>query len=62
MADFNRVKQVLLNIIKNSKEAIIEDGNIDIDLYKNKKFVYIKITDNGIGMDHETLDKLYTPF
>ncbi len=62
MADFNRVKQVLLNIIKNSKEAIIEEGNIDIDLYKNKKFVYIKITDNGIGMDHETLDKLYTPF
>lgn len=56
--DYNRLKQVFLNILKNSSEAIKNDGNIVIKskLLKNKYNIYI--IDNGIGMDKETLLKI----
>lgn len=61
-ADFNRLKQVLLNVIKNAKESITEKGTIEINLYKKKKYAYIKVVDSGVGMDCETLANLYKPF
>ena len=62
MADSNRLKQVLLNIIKNANEAILNKGVINITLYEKKNLAYIEVCDNGIGMDYETLNNLYTPF
>ena len=56
--DYNKIKQVLINIIKNSKEAIKDKGVIDIDTYTKRNKLYIKITDNGIGMDEDTLNRL----
>ncbi len=56
--DYNRLKQVLINILKNSIESIDEDGKITIELKETKNKINIIITDNGIGMDKETLEKL----
>ena len=56
--DYNKIKQVLINIIKNSTEAIKDKGIIDIDTYTKGNKLYIKITDNGIGMDEDTLNRL----
>lgn len=56
--DYNKIKQVLINIIKNSIEAIENNGIIKIDTHTNKTYLYIEITDNGIGMDKETIDKI----
>lgn len=56
--DYNRLKQVLINAIKNSAEAINnEKGLIEITTKKDKNNVLIIIKDNGIGMDKETLQK-----
>ena len=60
-ADYNRIKQVLINIIKNSIEASKENSNIDITCYTNKNLNII-IKDYGIGMDDEILNKLFIPF
>lgn len=61
-ADYNRMKQVLINILKNSTEALNDDGKIDIKSYiENNKLITI-IKDNGHGMDKETIDNLFTPF
>lgn len=60
-ADYNRLKQVLINIIKNSIEASKNNSNIDITCFINTSLNII-IRDYGIGMDDETLDKLFTPF
>lgn len=56
--DYNKIKQVLINIIKNSIEAIENNGIIKIETHTTKINLYIEITDNGIGMDKETIDKI----
>ena len=61
-ADYNRMKQVLINILKNSTEALSDNGKIDIKSYiENNKLITI-IKDNGHGMDRETIDNLFIPF
>lgn len=60
-ADYSRLKQVLLNIFKNSVEA--KDGSkeksiIEVVVKDLGKDVSIKIKDNGIGMTKEELDKV----
>ena len=56
--DYNRLKQVFINIIKNSMESITDKGNIDITTHILKDKYYIEITDNGCGMDEYTLSKV----
>jgi PAS domain S-box-containing protein len=62
--DGDKTKQVLLNIIQNSIDAIFYEGHITIsieaDLQNNG--LEIVIGDNGLGMDSETVEKLFTPF
>ena len=64
IGDYNRLKQVLVNIVKNSKESLEDrsDGIISIKISKNKNSVKIEIDDNGIGMDEETLSKVKDAF
>ncbi len=56
--DYKRLKQVLINIMKNSVEAISRDGIININLKKNKKNIIIEIKDNGCGISKEDIDKI----
>lgn len=59
--DYNRLKQVLVNILKNSIEARDVTKNnctVKLDVVKSKEDITIKIKDNGIGMDKNTLDRV----
>lgn len=60
VADYNRLKQVLINILKNALEAKKETLplNVIINVKKYKNIIKIDITDNGIGMDKETLENM----
>ena len=61
--DYNRLKQVLINLVKNSMEAINkDDGNIFISTNLNNNNFYIFIEDNGCGMSEEILSKIEEPF
>lgn len=63
--DYNRIKQVLVNILKNASEAIdINKGKMVIKIETNltNKYFQIIIIDNGVGMDKETLNNLYDLF
>jgi PAS domain S-box-containing protein len=53
-------EQVLVNIIKNSAEAIGSGGQIHIRTATNP--VCLEITDTGKGIDRETEAKLFSPF
>lgn len=64
--DKRRIKQVLINLLKNSA-ANTEQGSITfsahIDEPQNGKCnLFISISDTGIGIKKENLDKIYDPF
>lgn len=56
--DYKRLKQVLINILKNSSEAIKTQGLIKINIKQSKKTVTIEIKDNGCGISKENLEKI----
>ncbi|MDR0743745.1 MAG: PAS domain-containing protein [Tannerella sp.] len=53
-------EQVLVNILKNSVEAIGKDGEIYIRTSNDP--VCLEIADTGKGIDKETKNKLFSPF
>lgn len=67
LCDETQIRQVILNICKNAIEAM-EDVSVNPVLHIStgldecKKEVFIKISDNGKGMDKETIRKIGTPF
>lgn len=60
--DYNRLKQVFINMVKNSLEAIDECGVIEITCHILKGYYYIEIVDNGCGMDEDTLKRVKEMF
>lgn len=58
----NQLKQVFLNIIKNSMEALPFGGKIYVSIEKNDDNILITIEDNGVGMGEEQVKKLGEPF
>ena len=58
--DYDRMKQVLINIYKNAIEAKKEEENLTIKttIKKLPTTVEITIEDNGVGMAEETLEKI----
>lgn len=63
-ADYNRLHQVLVNVIKNSIEALEDRETKEIIIKTNilNKNVLITIEDNGPGLDKETLKNIKEPF
>ena len=60
--DYERLKQVLINLLKNALEATEENGRIEIYSNIYKKHLEIIIKDNGKGMSKETLEKIKEMF
>lgn len=58
----SKFKQAFINIIKNSIEALHDEGQIHIRAYRSGDEVYIHIRDNGEGMDAQTLTRLGEPY
>ena len=61
-ADYNRLKQTLVNIIKNSKESIENKGIIKLYTKIGKNKIKIIIEDDGVGMSKEELEKIKEAF
>lgn len=62
--DFNRLKQVIVNVLDNSIKFLKDDGKITLKYYINKEdnFVLIDILDNGIGIPKDELSKVKEKF
>ena len=62
MGDPTRVKQILLNIIKNAIK-FTSTGYIHVELSnKNKDKLLFQITDTGIGIPTEKIDKIFSSY
>ena len=62
--DENQLSQVLLNLLKNSIQALDGqgDGKICIHAQQNEHTTIIDITDNGPGIPPELQEKVFIPF
>ena len=58
--DYNRMKQVLINLIKNAIEAKDDEWQLKITttIKKVKEEIQIKVEDTGIGISKENLEKI----
>jgi two-component system NtrC family sensor kinase len=62
MASTNQMRQVLLNIFKNAKEAMPMGGTLSVRTSKEDNRVLIHIQDTGIGIPEEVKDKIFDAF
>lgn len=77
LADGGQIEHVLINLATNARDAMPEGGSLSIETEQVivtrediKQFGYgvpgvyalISVSDTGIGMDRETLQKIYDPF
>jgi anti-anti-sigma factor len=58
----NQLKKAFFNLLKNAFEAIPNEGIITIEHYRSGDFVYVIISDTGVGVPKEKLHLLGTPF
>ncbi len=63
-ADSEMIEQVLINLLKNAKEALGETKNpkiaVKTSVFKSK--TVLSIIDNGPGIDAETMENIFVPF
>jgi hypothetical protein len=58
----DRLKQVLLNIIRNAEEAMPGGGSLVIQTARQDDHVQVSITDTGGGIPTEHLGQVFAPF
>lgn len=60
--DYDRMEQVVINILSNSIKYTPENGKININLMENKDEFIISIEDNGIGIPEDDLKHIFDRF
>ncbi|MES9888318.1 MAG: transporter substrate-binding domain-containing protein [Candidatus Sedimenticola sp. 6PFRAG1] len=66
--DIGGIQQVLLNLLRNAVQALhgrdegSESPRIGINVWSEGEMLYIKLEDNGSGMDEATQKRVYEPF
>lgn len=60
--DVHMIERIILNVISNAIKFTDPGGNIDIDVYEKAEFIYIKISDSGIGIPRNKLNKIFERF
>lgn len=61
LGDYDKLKQVIINVLKNSVEAKDKNLKIDISTYLSKNNICISVKDNGVGIeDINNISKNYS--
>ncbi|WP_228103441.1 sensor histidine kinase [Terrisporobacter mayombei] len=62
LADIDFIERIVLNILSNAIKYNRNNGNIFVNIKDKEEKVIIKVTDTGIGIPEEKLDKLFNRF
>jgi len=60
--DRAKLKQVLLNLIKNAMEAMETGGHLSLSTLRKQNRAEVIIADDGCGISEEHRDKVFSPF
>jgi len=62
----NELRQVILNLVKNSEDVLIERGiqdpYIKIHTFRDGKYYVLEVSDNGGGIDDDIIDHIFDPY
>src|SRR6185369_11778202 len=62
LGDKNYLEKMFLNIIENAIVYGVQDGHINISATKNKIYIKIDVSDDGIGVSKEDLPHIFERF
>jgi signal transduction histidine kinase len=63
LVDPDHMKEAFVNILNNSIQAMTGETKIlSIDIRKHKLWIYISISDTGIGIQKQEINKIFLPF
>ena len=59
-----QIRQILINMFINAAQAMLEGGTLTVETSKVKfeEKIQINISDTGIGIPRENLNKIFNPF
>lgn len=60
--DENQIQQVLMNLALNSIQAMPAGGELNLDVQKSEGKTIISVSDTGMGMSPEALERATEPF
>lgn len=60
--DENKIRRVILNLLKNASEAIADAGSIQINATLQAGWLQISIVDDGSGIPEHLHERLFEPF
>jgi signal transduction histidine kinase len=62
MCDRQKIKQVLMHLIRNGCEAVPQRGRVAVTVTKEAEDMVIAVTDDGPGIAPERMEKIWEPF
>ena len=60
--DEKSLRQILLNLVLNSSEAVGKNGRIEIRARSRKKKILVEVADTGRGIPSKDIDRVFDPF
>jgi PAS domain S-box-containing protein len=58
-ADLNLVRTILRNLVSNAIKYTPQGGNVNVSAIESGDFIQITVSDNGVGIPPEVLDRLF---
>ncbi|MBD3180607.1 MAG: GHKL domain-containing protein [Candidatus Latescibacteria bacterium] len=57
-----KMHEVMMNIIKNSIEAVDEGGTIEVKSWNDGNKVFVQVRDDGEGIQSDRMNRIFSPF
>ncbi|TYP93617.1 PAS domain S-box-containing protein [Fodinibius salinus] len=62
LADKDRLKQVIINLLTNAVKYTEQGGKVTLSTDKEEQFAKIQVKDTGIGIPSDKIDHIFQPF